>query len=78
MQSRRNVLWKSCCAVVILLSILCFTPIVIPAGQYQPTLLGLPRSLWAGILIAFAILGVAFIGTLVHPDRKDIIGKGKT
>jgi len=28
----------------------------------------LPRSLWSGILIAFAILILTLAGVLVHPD----------
>ena len=72
MKNRKNMLWRLCCAGVIGLSILCFTPLVIPAGQYQPVLLGLPRSLWAGMLIAFAILALAVTGTFVHPDMDDV------
>ena len=46
----KNLYWKLCCAAVILLSILCFTPLVIPAHEYRPLLWGLPRTLWAGML----------------------------
>jgi hypothetical protein len=29
---------------------------------------GLPRALWSGVLIGFAILILTLVGVLVHPD----------
>ena len=69
---RKKTLWNWCCACVLGLSILCFTPCIIPRGEYQPMLLGMPRSLWGGILIAFAILGVSVISIYVYPYTADI------
>ena len=71
MQNKTNLIWKLCCAAVVVLSVLCFTPLVIAVNQYQPQLLGLPFSLWTGMLIAFSILACAFIATLVHPDKEN-------
>lgn len=59
--------WKLCCAGAILLAVLTLTPLVIPAGVATPLLGGVPRTLWAGILIAIAFVVLTFIGSRVHP-----------
>ena len=66
-----NTLWKVCCALVIVLATLAFTPLVIPAGRYEPLLLGMPRTLWTGLLIAWAIVGLTCVGALVRTDDSD-------
>lgn len=62
-------LWRVCCAIVIGLSALAFSPLVLVPGTYMPELFGIPRTLWLGILIAFALVAVTFIGGLVHPTN---------
>ena len=59
--------WKLCCAGAILLAVLTLTPLVIPQGEMAPLLGGVPRTLWAGILIAIAFVVLTFIGSRVHP-----------
>jgi len=63
----KPVLWNCCCSIVVALSILCFSPIVLKPGVHTPELLGLPRTLWLGILIAFALVAVTLVGGIVHP-----------
>lgn len=41
---------------MLLLSVLCFSPLVIPQGIYAPLLWGMPLSLWAGIAISIGML----------------------
>ena len=36
----------------------------------MPMLFGLPRTLWAGILIAFLMVVVTFVGGFVRHDRE--------
>ncbi len=69
--------WKICVAAVGLLCLLSFTPLVIPPGVLDPSFLGIPRTLWAGILIYVAIVVVTFIGTLVHPEAGDTEGENE-
>ena len=70
MQNGNLLYWRLCCAGMVLLSILTFTPLVIPAGVYEPVVLGLPRSLWAGMLVACAMVLLIFIDSRVHPGRE--------
>ncbi len=64
---KKNI-WTFCKILFIVLSILTFTSIVIPEEQTNPTLFGLPRTLWIGILVSLlfillTIVGAVFINT---------------
>ena len=61
--------WKLCVALVVILSALTFTPLVIPAGQFQPELFGIPYTLWVSILLTILLVLLTYIGTRVHPGR---------
>jgi hypothetical protein len=63
--------WRICIALALLLTIITFTPLVIPVGVYRPTLLGMPYTLWMTILITILYVVLTFIGSRVHPGRKD-------
>lgn len=66
MKKTNNIYWKLCCAGVFLLSALTFTPLIMTAGRFEPMLAGIPFTLWATILIGFALLLLTFIGSRVH------------
>lgn len=68
---KRILLWRLCCAAVILLSILTFTPLVVPAGQVEPRLGPLPYSLWMGFIWAGLLVGLTILGVFVHPSREE-------
>lgn len=69
---KRNTIWIICCALMIALSIFTFTPIVLSQNEFLPTLFGVPRTLWIGILIAFAMVGITFIAGFVRcPDETE-------
>jgi hypothetical protein len=59
-------LWKFVRLGVIFLSILTFTPVVIPKHVYRPELFGLPYTLWVGILVYFGLVTLIFIGIIAH------------
>lgn len=54
---------------MLLATILTFTPLVIPTGIYQPKLIGMPYTLWMGILMSIIMVLLVLFGTLVHPGR---------
>jgi hypothetical protein len=68
---KKSLYWKLCIAGVVLLSILTFTPIVMPQGVADPELLGVPRTLWASILTYIGIVILTYIGTKVYPGAED-------
>lgn len=67
--AKRPLYWKICCAAAIGLSILTFTPWVIGPDKVHPYLFGMPRTLWAGILITIAFVVLTAIGANVHPGK---------
>ena len=67
--------WKLCIAGMVALCVLSFTPLVIPAGQSTPMVLGVPRTLWLGILIYAAMVVLTWIGTRVHPEADQDTGE---
>lgn len=62
--------WRVNCGAAVVLSLLTFTPLVLAPGHHTPELFGIPRTLWLGILIAFALVAVTFVGGLMHPENE--------
>ncbi len=69
--TRNPFAWRLCVVATIVICILSYTPLVIPSGVSTPTLWGLPRTLWLGLLVYLAIVAVTFVATRVHPDIDD-------
>jgi hypothetical protein len=67
MIERKTRYWRVCTALVVLLILLTFTPLIIPAGVYKPMVLGIPYTLWACFLITVALVVITYIGSKVHP-----------
>jgi len=59
-------IWTIVRIVLIVISILVFTPLVIPKGVYEPELFGMPYTLWVGIVVYGAFLSLILIGVSVH------------
>ncbi len=68
---QRKLIWKLCQWGVVFLSIITFTPLVIPANTYLPKVLGLPYTLWMGILLSLGYTVLILIGITVHPGATD-------
>ena len=62
--------WRICIAVFILLSVISFTPLIIPQAQFKPELLGIPYSLWTSFLVTVSLVVLTFIGSRVHPGSE--------
>jgi integral membrane sensor domain MASE1 len=41
-----------------------FSPLVIPEGVDTPWLFGMPRTLWAGILVSLCLLGLTLASAI--------------
>lgn len=57
-------IWRIYGIIVTILAFIAFTPIVIPYGVTEPYFLGMPRTLWGGLLISICIYIVLFIAML--------------
>ena len=66
---RRRLYWHLCALAVLVLCIISLSPLVIPAGKIAPLVRGLPRALWAGIVIYWAVVVLTIIAARIHPDN---------
>lgn len=71
MNSKRNLYWRISCGAAILLTILAYSPVVIPMGKSTPEFMGMPYTLWMGLLMSFVFLGVTYLGILFHPAKEE-------
>jgi hypothetical protein len=61
-----KLLWKTARAGVIILSVLIFTPLVIPKNTFKPEVFGLPYTLWVGILVYLVFVTLILVGIMAH------------
>ncbi|MFP4096978.1 MAG: hypothetical protein ACLFUB_21015 [Cyclobacteriaceae bacterium] len=71
MQNRKpnKTAWHILIVCAVLLTIITFTPLVIPQGVYRPELFGMPYTLWLSIAVTIGYVILTFIGTKVHPGK---------
>ncbi|SHN32358.1 hypothetical protein SAMN04488057_12033 [Cyclobacterium lianum] len=68
---KKRLYWKISCAAAIILSMITFTPLVIPQGVSTPELAGVPYSLWTSFIITVLLVILTYIGTRVHPGMQN-------
>ena len=57
--------------LALLLSVLTFTPLVMPYGEYRPSLFHLPYTLWTGLTVALLFVCLTWLSVLLHPGKKE-------
>ena len=62
----RRQLWRLCCLGVSALALLTFTPLITPVGVSEPCWLGIPRTLWAGVLVYLSITLLTWLGARIY------------
>lgn len=67
----QRTLWRLSVAAVVLLSVITFTPLVLPLGSRRPFVLGMPYTLWTGILVTVAFVGLTYVATQVYPPNNE-------
>ncbi len=75
-EHKKRLYWRMCIGAIVLLSVLTFTPLVMPSNVIQPMIGGVPRTLWASILIYVVMVLLTYVGTQVYPDTDD--GEGSS
>lgn len=63
--------WRISIAIVAIIILITYTPAVIPAGKIKPTLLGMPYSLWMGILLTIVLVTLTYIGSKIFPSQNE-------
>ena len=64
--NKNNIIWLVVKTMIIIVTILVFTPLVISNGEYNPELFGLPYTLWTGMLVYIILVTLNIIGVTVH------------
>lgn len=67
----QRTIWRLCYLGVVLLSVITFTPLVLPLGTYEPMLFGVPYTLWTGIIVTVALVVLTYGATQVYPPNND-------
>ncbi|MCT4616541.1 MAG: hypothetical protein N4A49_16940 [Marinifilaceae bacterium] len=65
--------WLTCKILFFIFVIACFTPLVIPTGEYTPSFCGFPKTLWAGSIVSILIIIITIIGSIFinTPEQND-------
>jgi len=72
MKDKKAKTWRLLRTLAIALTLLAFTPVVIPQGKYRPELFGVPYSLWTTFLITIALVILTYFGTKVHRTDEEV------
>ncbi len=55
--------------LVVIITGVTFTSFVTPKSVAGPFFMGMPYTLWVGLLVTIILLGLTVVGSLVHPGR---------
>jgi uncharacterized membrane protein len=72
--NRKTLIWRLTLLALFVLSVLVFTPVVIPKNKFTPELFGLPYTLWMGLGVYIAYVLLILIGISAHSK---IFGEGE-
>jgi hypothetical protein len=68
-KEKKSKYWKACYILALLISVLAFTPLVIPYHTTVPMIGNVPYTLWVGYVVYALLVILTFIGTKVYPDN---------
>jgi len=68
---KKSRLYNVLILLALLLAVLTFTPLVMPYGVHQPSLLHLPYTLWTGLIVAILFVCLTWLAVRWHPGRKE-------
>jgi hypothetical protein len=64
-------IWRICIAVVAVIVLITYTPVIIPADRINPSFLGFPYTLWMGITLTIILVILTYIGSKVFPSQNE-------
>ncbi|MBT3385056.1 MAG: hypothetical protein HN778_11295 [Prolixibacteraceae bacterium] len=63
---KQKIYWRITVIAAVLLILLTFTPIVMPAGKIEPKLFSMPYTLWMSMLITIILVVLTYIGGRIY------------
>ncbi len=70
-ENKRMMYWRLCVTAVIVIIAVTFSPLVIAPGKINPSVLGLPFTLWTTILTTIALVVLTYLGGRVSPNDEE-------
>ena len=64
-------MWRLYVAAVILIITVTFSPLIITPGKINPSLMGMPFTLWISILTTIALVVLTYLGGRVSPNDEE-------
>ena len=63
---KQKIYWRITVIAAVLLILLTFTPIVMPAGKIEPKLFSMPYTHWMSMLITIILVVLTYIGGRIY------------
>ena len=70
-QKQKQKIYRLLILLAIILSIITFTPLVMPYGQHEPSLLHLPYTLWTGLIVGLLFVLLTWFSIRIHPGNEE-------
>jgi len=64
-------IWNFCKIGAVVLIMVTFSPLVTPVAKHKPILMGMPYTLWTGIVVSVLLIGFTWLGTRIHPGKDE-------
>ena len=75
MKDKNTIYWRLSVIGAVIVSALSFSPFIIPMNRFDPIVLGMPRALWGGILTAFLLVLLTYLGTRYYMADENEVGE---
>ena len=59
-------LWRWLIVLVCIIGLIEYSPLIIPAGKYEPALFGIPFSLWLGMIFTILVVLLTYLGSKIY------------
>ena len=57
--------------IAAVVAIACFTPLVIPSGESDPEIAGIPYTMWAGFISSVLLVFLTALVSVIKENRSD-------
>lgn len=71
MKKRRILLLKILDGLAVLTFIASFSPLVTPGHTSRPFILGMPYTLWTGLLVSFLFVVLAYLVSIINKEENN-------
>ena len=70
-ENKQKMYWRICVTAVVVIIVITFSPLIIAPGKINPSVFGLPFTLWTSILTTIALVVFTYLGGRVSPNDEE-------